>query len=219
MGAILSRWRMHPTISLYFVPPSRVFERQRRRKCSADRSIVAVPPIGGMSTAPFIRLHCSHLGRSRSGTIIVGREIDYRAVHDMGRTSAGELALSYDRILVASTLGAIEEQAAGKKLQNASSPGQIEIGDDQFFADTLELNKGPGPIARLTVLKSYSEATAFLTRLNHLLLGVGVLAVLVGAGFVFLISESLTSPLANLPRIPGTRARRLHLSNEPPWRR
>ena len=50
------------------------------------------------------------------------------------------------------------------------------------------------------MLKSYSEATAFLTRLNHLLLGVGVLAVLVGAGFVFLISESLTSPLANLLR-------------------
>ena len=59
--------------------------------------------------------------------------------------SRSELALSYDRILVVSTLDAIEEQAAGKKLQNASSPGQIEIGDDQFFADTLELNKGPGP--------------------------------------------------------------------------
>jgi two-component system, cell cycle sensor histidine kinase and response regulator CckA len=69
-----------------------------------------------------------------------------------------------------------------------------------ILADTLELNKGPGPIARLTVLKSYREATAFLTRLNHLLFGLGALAVLVGAGFVFLISESPTSPLANLLR-------------------
>jgi signal transduction histidine kinase len=133
-----------------------------------------------------------------SGTIVVGREMDYRAIHDLGRISAGQVALSYDRKLVASTLGPIEEQEGGKKLQNASSPGQVEIGDDQFFVDSLDLNKAPGPVARLTVLKSYIEATAFLTRLNHLLLGLGVLAVLVGAGLVFVISETLTRPLANL---------------------
>jgi len=140
----------------------------------------------------------------RSGTIVVGREIDYRTVHDMGRISASQVVLSYDRNLVASTLGPIEEQEAGKKLQNASSPRQIEIADDQFFVDSLELNKGPGPVARLAVLKSYSEAAAFLTRVNNLQLGLGVLAVLVDAGFVFLISETLTSPLANL--LKGFRA-------------
>ena len=137
------------------------------------------------------------IGRG-SGTLIVGREIDYRVVQDMGRISASQVIFSYDRNIVASTLSPVEEQEAGKKLQNAVSPRQIEIGDDQFFADSLELNSGSGPVARVTVLKSYSEATAFLARLNHMLLALGLLAVLVGGGFGFLISETFTRPLADL---------------------
>jgi signal transduction histidine kinase len=140
----------------------------------------------------------------QSGTIIIGREIDYGAVHDMGRISASQVVFSYDRDVVASTFRPIEEQEVSRKLQNASLPGPIEIGDDQFFADSLELNSGSGPVARLTVLKSYSEATAFLTRLNHLLLGLGFLAVLAGAGLVFLISDTFTRPLADL--LEGFRA-------------
>jgi signal transduction histidine kinase len=139
-----------------------------------------------------------------SGTIIVGREIDYRTVHDMGRISASQVVFSYDRNVVASTFRPIEKEEAGPKLQKASLPGQIEVGDDKFFADSLQLNSGSGPVARLTVLKSYSEATAFLTDLNHLLLGLGFLAVLAGAGLVFLISDAFTRPLANL--LEGFRA-------------
>jgi signal transduction histidine kinase len=140
----------------------------------------------------------------RSGTIIVGREIDYRAVHDMERISASQVVFSYGRHVVASTFPPIEEQEAGRRLQIASRPGEIEIGKDQFFADSLELNNGSGPVARLTVLRPYSEATAFLTRQNHLLLGLGFLAVLASAGFVFLISDTFTRPLADL--LEGFRA-------------
>jgi signal transduction histidine kinase len=139
-----------------------------------------------------------------SGTIIVGREIDYRAVHDMGRISAGQVVLSYDQNVVASTFRAIEEQEAGKKIQNVASIGQIGIGDEQFFAESLQLSSGPGPVARLTVLRSYSEATAYLTELNHLLLALGLLVVFAGAGFVFLISDAFTRPLAAL--LEGFRA-------------
>jgi signal transduction histidine kinase len=133
-----------------------------------------------------------------SGTVVVGREIDYRAVHDMGRISDGQVVFTYDRNIVASTLRPIEEQDANTELQSVPSPRQIAIGDDQFFVDSMPLNNGPGPVARLIVLKSYSEATAFLRSLNHLLLGIGFLAVLAGAGFVFFISDTFTRPLADL---------------------
>jgi signal transduction histidine kinase/CheY-like chemotaxis protein len=138
------------------------------------------------------------------GTVIVGREIDYRAVHDMGRISASQVVFSYDGTAAISTFRPIEEQETNKKLQDASLPRQIQIGDEQFFADSLELNSGSGPVVRLTVLKSYSEATAFLASLNHLLLGLGFLTVLVGAGFVFFISDAFTRPLADL--LEGFRA-------------
>jgi signal transduction histidine kinase/ActR/RegA family two-component response regulator len=134
----------------------------------------------------------------RSGTVVVGREIDYRAIHDMGRISAGQIAFSYGDKLIASTFGPIEEQNASEKLRYTSSPRQIALDNDQFFVDSMRLNGAQDPVARLIVLKSYSEATAFLTSLNHLLLGIGVLAVLAGAGFVFFISDTFTRPLAEL---------------------
>jgi signal transduction histidine kinase/CheY-like chemotaxis protein len=133
------------------------------------------------------------------GTVIVGREIDYRAVHDMGRISNNEVVFSYDGNVVASTFRPIEEGEAGQALRKNSS-GRIHVGDEEFFADSLRLNRGSGPVARLTVLKSYREETVFLAELNHLLLALGLVAVLAGAGLAFAISDAFTRPLAELLR-------------------
>jgi signal transduction histidine kinase len=48
------------------------------------------------------------------------------------------------------------------------------------------------------VLKSYDEATAFLQNLNRLLLGLGLLALVVGTVLVFVISHTFTRPLSSL---------------------
>jgi signal transduction histidine kinase len=57
---------------------------------------------------------------------------------------------------------------------------------------------------RLNVLKSYDEATTFLRQLNRLLLGLGLVAVLVGSILVSAISHTFTRPLAGL--VSGVRA-------------
>jgi signal transduction histidine kinase len=57
---------------------------------------------------------------------------------------------------------------------------------------------------RLSVLKSFDQATAFLDSLNRLLLAVGLTAVLGGSALVFFLSYTLTRPLANL--VAGVRA-------------
>ena len=56
----------------------------------------------------------------------------------------------------------------------------------------------------LWVLKSFDQATAFLSNLNELLLGLGLAAVLAGSLLVFLISRTFTRPLENL--VQGVRA-------------
>jgi signal transduction histidine kinase len=167
--------------------------REMLRRSLAKRSVADWWYVGGS----LYQVALQQIGDGL-GTVIVGREIDYRAVHDMGRISASQVVFSYDRNVVISTFRPIEEQETNKKLQDASLPLPIDIGDEQFFADSLRLNGGSSPIVRLTVLKSYSEATAFLASLNHLLLGLGFLTVLVGAGFVFFISDTFTRPLADL---------------------
>ncbi len=69
---------------------------------------------------------------------------------------------------------------------------------------SLELADSNSPSVRLTVLKSYDQATASLDDLNRLLLALGLAAVLVGSGLVFLISHTFTRPLGNL--VAGVRA-------------
>ena len=56
----------------------------------------------------------------------------------------------------------------------------------------------------LSVLKSFDKATEFLSRLNRILLGLGLLSVLAGGSLVFLISHTFTRPLSNL--VAGVRA-------------
>ncbi len=69
---------------------------------------------------------------------------------------------------------------------------------------SLELAGPKNPSVRLSVLKSYDQATAFLDGLNRLLLALGLAAVVVGSALVFLISHTFTRPLANL--VAGVRA-------------
>jgi signal transduction histidine kinase len=54
------------------------------------------------------------------------------------------------------------------------------------------------------VLKSFDQAVAFLGRLNRLLLGLGLLAVLAGSALVFVVSRTFTRPLDSL--VAGVRA-------------
>ena len=133
------------------------------------------------------------------GTVIVGREIDYRAVHDLGRMSDSQVVFTFDGNVVASTFRPIEEEEAGQALRGAAS-GEMTVGDEKFYADSEQLNGGQGPAAQVTVLKSYSDELAFLAEQNHLLLALGVVAVLAGLGLAFVISDTFTQPLADLLR-------------------
>ena len=76
---------------------------------------------------------------SGPGTVIVGREIDYRAVHDLGRMSDSEVVFTFDQNVVASTFRPIEEEEAGQALRAASS-GQMNVSGEKFFADSEQLS-------------------------------------------------------------------------------
>jgi len=80
----------------------------------------------------------------------------------------------------------------------------VVLGDERFLGASLELAANKEPSVRLSVLKSYDQATGFLDSLNRLLLAVGLTAVLGGSALVFFISHTFTRPLGNL--VAGVRA-------------
>jgi signal transduction histidine kinase len=135
------------------------------------------------------------------GFLVIGREIDERVAAQIGRVASGRVAFYYGDAIVTSTLTPANRAELMKhKLpaSQSSQPMSLELGNEHFLATTLDLSPPGSPGVRLTVLKSYDEATAFLQKINRLLLALGLLAGLVGSALVFFISHTFTQPLSRL---------------------
>jgi signal transduction histidine kinase len=141
------------------------------------------------------------------GFLIIGYEIDDRLAREVSKVSASQVAFSYGDEIVATTLTPDQVRTSGVRALAAgsSSPSRdVEVGKEKFVATSLDLSGQRETPVRLTVLASYDHAAQFLDNLNRLLLLLGLMAVLVGSGLVFLISHTFTRPLANL--VEGVRA-------------
>ncbi len=142
------------------------------------------------------------------GFLIIGYEIDDRLAREVSKVSASQVAFSYGNEIVATTLTQSQSQSQGIRALAAktpqSEPRNVEVGSENFVATSLDLSGQQVPAVLLTVLGSYDQAAKFLDNLNRLLLLLGLTAVLVGSGLVFLISHTFTRPLASL--VEGVRA-------------
>jgi len=167
------------------------------------------------------------------GFLIIGYEIDDRLAREVSKVSASQVAFSYGDEIVATTLPAIQSQSPAVRALSAGSPQtgssqtgssqtgssqtgpsqtgpsqngprDVEVGNELFLATSLDLSSQQETPVRLTVLGSYDQAAKFLDNLNRLLLLLGLSAVLVGSGLVFLFSTTFTRPLASL--VEGVRA-------------
>jgi signal transduction histidine kinase/CheY-like chemotaxis protein len=133
---------------------------------------------------------------------VVGRELDATGASDLGRISSSQLIFRYGNDFVMSTFSLAKELEG--QLRYRPSKEEIQIGNERFFASSVALDSGAHPALNLIVLKSYDEATASLKKLNRLLLGLGLAAVLGGGVLVFVISDRSTRPLTYLAE--GVRA-------------
>jgi len=143
------------------------------------------------------------------GFLIIGYEIDDTVASQVSRIAASQVAFYYGDTIVRSTLEPAHESELARHPVAKSAPGvpeteEIQLGDEHFLGTSVELAPGKTPSVRLSVLKSYDQATSFLDSLNRLLLAVGLTAVLGGSGLVFFISHTFTRPLGNL--VAGVRA-------------
>jgi signal transduction histidine kinase len=143
------------------------------------------------------------------GFLVIGYEIDDRTASQVGRIAASQVAFYYGDSVVKTTLSPVQEselarQHVRRSEAEGSGPEEIQLGEERFLITSLELAGAKNPSVRLTVLKSYDQATAFLDSLNRLLLALGLAAVLGGSALVFFISHTFTRPLGNL--VAGVRA-------------
>jgi signal transduction histidine kinase len=148
-------------------------------------------------------------GRQVLGYLLLGYEIDDRVARDLSRVAASEVAFRYGDSIVRSTLKPAQETELLRVAPRTAAGGppqgdQIRLGEERFLASAVDLPTPGTPALNLWVLKSFDQATAFLSSLNELLLALGLTAVLAGSLLVFLISHTFTRPLENL--VAGVRA-------------
>lgn len=132
------------------------------------------------------------------GTVAVGRLIDERVAADFARIVSSDIAFIHDGQVVGSTLGPLKELQLLQQIHAPFTTTQLSLVPERYFADSLDLAPGREPATRFLVLKSYSESDAYLQRVNRLLLGLGLVAIFAGGALIFLISDSVTRPLAAL---------------------
>ncbi|HEX2661886.1 MAG TPA: ATP-binding protein [Candidatus Acidoferrum sp.] len=138
------------------------------------------------------------------GAVVVGREIDPPRAKDLGRILASEVVFQTAEGLGVSSLPAVEEQQIAAQLRLGNKLQEARLGDRHFYTNSLDLLPGAHPTLSFIVLKSDEEALASLGRLNHMLVGLGLIVVLVGVTLVYVISDTFTKPLGSL--VEGVRA-------------
>lgn len=132
------------------------------------------------------------------GFLVVGYEIDDRVAAQIGRIANSKVVFFYGQGIVTSTLSGEQASELAAKTKSQTNAQFLQLGDERFLESTLDLTPQGGPDVRLTVLKSYDQATAFLQKLNRLLLGLGLLALVIGSALVFVISHTFTRPLSRV---------------------
>lgn len=142
------------------------------------------------------------------GFVVIGYEIDDRLAREVSKVSASQVAFLYGAEVVATTLSSSQTQSTSlQELASKSSEGEpqdVDVGNEHFLATSLDLSGAQTTPVRLSVFGSYDQATKFLDKLNRLLLLLGLAAVVVGSGLVFLTSHTFTRPLGSL--VDGVRA-------------
>jgi signal transduction histidine kinase/ActR/RegA family two-component response regulator len=132
------------------------------------------------------------------GTVIVGHAIDAHEAADLRGISSTEVVFRYADQVVASTLYPLQEFQLTRQIGREAISKRVQIDHRSFWAATARLTPDGGPPVNLVILESYGSTAAFLSRVNHLLLGLGLMAVLVGGALAFMISQAFTRPLARL---------------------
>ncbi len=130
------------------------------------------------------------------GTVIVGHEFGGRDAADLARISSSQLVLRRGSDLVISTLPISQTLELGK-IRQAPRGETVTLNNERFFASAIALTLDQEPIT-LTVLKSYDKATASLNRLNRMLLGLGLAAIVAGGLLVFVLADRFVKPLTAL---------------------
>jgi signal transduction histidine kinase/CheY-like chemotaxis protein len=136
--------------------------------------------------------------RTLEGYVIVGHLIDDQSAGDLARMTSTDIGFQFGDEIIIATLSPDKTNELNHQLRDGHAANQRNLSGEHYFVSAIELTPGVHSAGSLIVLKSYSEVAGYLQRLNRLLLSIGIVAIFAGGTFIFVISDTVTRPLASL---------------------
>jgi len=132
------------------------------------------------------------------GILVTGHEIDQKEAQRFSSVIGNDVVFRTGGYLISNRTDGAGQSELISHLDAHEDPFEIQLGKERFLAATERLYSSPGFDVSITVLKSFDQATAFLSSLNRVLIVLGLIALLSGMLLGYLISASITRPLGTL---------------------
>lgn len=145
---------------------------------------------------------------TRLGYVLLGYSVDRRLAEEVSQATSAEVIFYANKAIVATTLDDRYTAESTKRSDDLLSAGAQDadtwIGGEHFVHAAVLLSGTQEPRVQLVVLKSYDQASRYVTHLNQVLLTLGVVLLLFSGAVAVYLATTITRPLDRL--VAGARA-------------
>ncbi len=145
---------------------------------------------------------------TRLGYVLLGYSVDRRLAEEVSQATSAEVIFYANKTMVATTLDDRYRAESARRTEDllfsGAQEGDTWFGGEHFVHATVLLSGMSEPRVQLVVLKSYDQASRFVTQLNQVLVALGAILLLLSGGIAVYLSTTITRPLDRL--VAGARA-------------
>ena len=145
---------------------------------------------------------------TRLGYVLLGYSVDRRLAEEVSQATSAEVIFYANKSMVATTLDdrfqAESARSTDDLLSLGTQEGDTSFGGEHFVHAAVLLSGTSQPRVQLVVLKSYDQASRYVTQLNQVLVTLGAILLLLSGAIAVYLSTTITRPLDRL--VAGARA-------------
>ncbi|HEV2273192.1 MAG TPA: HAMP domain-containing sensor histidine kinase [Acidobacteriaceae bacterium] len=136
------------------------------------------------------------------GSVAIGYAINNMVAQEVSQAASAEVIVFANGAIVATTLDPRHQQVSLERkrtlMENSRAGSDIWLGREHYVHAAVRLSRRGDPSVQLVVLKSYDEASRYLTRLNRSLLILGAFILGLSGALAIYLSRTITRPLETL---------------------
>jgi signal transduction histidine kinase len=134
------------------------------------------------------------------GYVVGGYSVDHELLREVGRGAGADGLFLAGRKVAATTLSPDVSEFVVEKASflGETTPYALSSGQRRFLAVSRDLTTNANVPLQLVVLKSFDTADRAEREISHVLLLAAIMAIVIGSALMFILAQTLTTPLERL---------------------